>query len=206
MSRRTCFAPRHEPFVAQDGLELKDGHTHGPFPFLNPTRAHFRKTAPEKDKATATATSDEEDGPKTEQVADNVGFKWRSRDNRKGRHALMVEPATDPAKAKYVTPLPSNSPQEILKGIRRMFTKFPVWDVSYLVATIFTLGSVRDLAEVSRLKGTANVKRRWCGASTPFSSGSRSSDHPPCSTRRSPAEAASRRSLARPSSNSAAGC
>jgi hypothetical protein len=58
-----------------------------------------------------------------------------------GRHAIAVTPAA--AKdAKYLTPRPSSSATEIIKGIARMFTTYPYWDVSYLVAIIFTIGSV----------------------------------------------------------------
>jgi hypothetical protein len=44
--------------------------------------------------------------------------------------------------AKYLTPPPTNTLKETLKGIWRMFSTYPYWDVSYLVAIVFTLGSV----------------------------------------------------------------
>jgi hypothetical protein len=44
--------------------------------------------------------------------------------------------------AKYLTPPATNTLKETLKGIWRMFSTYPYWDVSYLVATVFTLGSV----------------------------------------------------------------
>jgi hypothetical protein len=56
-----------------------------------------------------------------------------------GRHAILVKPDKQ---GKYLTPPPTNTLRAILKGIVRMFTCFPIWDVSYLVAVIFTLGSV----------------------------------------------------------------
>lgn len=54
----------------------------------------------------------------------------------------MVQPATDRLTAKYLAPESTNTLRAVLKGIGRMFTEYPYWDVSYLVATIFTLGSV----------------------------------------------------------------
>ena len=42
---------------------------------------------------------------------------------------------------KYLTPPPTATLRETLKGIWRMFTTYPYWDVSYLVAVIFTFGS-----------------------------------------------------------------
>ena len=57
-----------------------------------------------------------------------------------GRHAIIVTPAAQ--KAKYLTPASTSTVKETLKGIWRMFSTYPYWDVSYLVAIIFTLGSV----------------------------------------------------------------
>lgn len=68
---------------------------------------------------------------------------WRSRDNRKGRHALALTPSTA---ERHPSLLPKTSPGARLAaaaaGTRRMLTRFPVWDVSYDVATVFTLGSI----------------------------------------------------------------
>lgn len=56
-----------------------------------------------------------------------------------GRHAISVTPEND---GKYVTPPRTSTLKETAKGIWRMFATYPYWDVSYLVAVIFTLGSV----------------------------------------------------------------
>jgi hypothetical protein len=58
-----------------------------------------------------------------------------------GRHALLITPEID-QNAQYLTPPPTSNAKEVLKGIWRMFSTYPYWDVSYLVATIFTFGSV----------------------------------------------------------------
>jgi hypothetical protein len=58
-----------------------------------------------------------------------------------GRHAIIVTPEAD-GNAKYLTPPSTSTLKETLKGIWRMFTTCPYWDVSYLVAVVFTLGSV----------------------------------------------------------------
>ena len=58
-----------------------------------------------------------------------------------GRHAIVVTPEAD-NNAKYLTPPSTSTTKETLKGILRMFTVFPYWDVSYLVAVVFTIGSV----------------------------------------------------------------
>lgn len=73
--------------------------------------------------------------------ASGVTFKWTSRNNRKGRHAIVVK-ASDAADAGYEVPPFSNTLSEVAKGIWRMFTYYPVWDVSWLTAYTFTIGSI----------------------------------------------------------------
>jgi hypothetical protein len=58
-----------------------------------------------------------------------------------GRHAIVVTPDTS-QNAKYLTPPSTSTLKETLKGIWRMCSTYPYWDVSYLVAIVFTLGSV----------------------------------------------------------------
>ena len=142
MIRNGSFHPRHEPFASEDQVQLQNSHVTGPFSFLNPTRARFRHTAPlhEPSSSIGSSQGDEVKPSKDEQYASDVWFKWRSRDNRKGRHALLVQPSSEPAE--YITPKPTSTLRETGKGILRMFTQYPYWDVSYLVAVIFTLGSV----------------------------------------------------------------
>lgn len=145
MPRNTAFhSQSHEPLRANPSLELQHDRITGPFSFLNPTRAAF-KHVPGKDKTVGIQnghTSAEKDpNHSDEQLASNIEFKWRSRDNRKGRHNLVVDASSDPY-APYVTPKATSGGREVFKGIGRMFIEYPYWDVSYLVATIFTLGSM----------------------------------------------------------------
>ncbi|ROW13378.1 hypothetical protein VPNG_05440 [Cytospora leucostoma] len=68
---------------------------------------------------------------------------WRSRDNRKGRHALHLTPsAAQAATQATTTPPTSGTPRAILSGLARMLLRYPVWDVSYDVALTFSIGSV----------------------------------------------------------------
>lgn len=150
MACNTAFRSQsHEPLRANPSLELQHDRVTGPFSFLNPTRAAF-KHVPTKDKRYGASNGVqngeghtlEEKDPKhsDEQFASNIEFKWRSRDNRKGRHSLIVDSSSDPS-APYVTPKSTSGWREILKGIGRMTFQYPYWDVSWLVALIFTLGS-----------------------------------------------------------------
>ena len=143
MPRNTAFhTQRHEPFRSQSSLELQHDHITGPFSFLNPTRATFRHSIP-ADKGSNLDHNCEEQFPerKDEQLASNIECEWRSRDNRKGRHTLVVDPSSDPS-APFLVPKSTSSLREVGRGILRMTRQYPYWDISWLVATIFTLGSV----------------------------------------------------------------
>ncbi|KAL1877904.1 hypothetical protein Daus18300_002257 [Diaporthe australafricana] len=75
---------------------------------------------------------------------------WHSRDNRKGRHALALTTSAAASAASTATtavsghhqPRPTTTARATLQGIARMLLRYPVWDVSYDVAAVFTLGSV----------------------------------------------------------------
>ncbi|CAJ2506241.1 Uu.00g003710.m01.CDS01 [Anthostomella pinea] len=139
MSRNKVFNPEREPLRNRPDVQLNKHKIHGPISFLNPTQAHYDHV-PSAKSSTAPETSAED---ATEQPTDtsNLGYKWTSRDNRKGRHALVVKPS-EAADAKYAAPPPTTSLKEITRTIGRMLCYYPVWDVSYLVAVVFTWGSV----------------------------------------------------------------
>ncbi len=75
---------------------------------------------------------------------------WRSRDNRKGRHAIVLtrdfvqrHQAAAAGRHNGTPPLPpsSDSVRGVLSGLARMAVRYPVWDISYDVAMLFTIGS-----------------------------------------------------------------
>jgi len=144
---------------------------YGPFTFLNPTSRRYPLSwkAPGEDSGSEENSGKSSDLPtsggsaaskKNEVRADEVSRLYRTRDNRKGRplflplqpelltnisvllgrHAIVVTPTAQ--KGKYLTPPSTSTTKETLRGIWRMFSTYPYWDVSYLVAIIFTLGSV----------------------------------------------------------------
>lgn len=135
MPRNTQFRPGREPHEGHPGLQLHRSHVSGPFAFLNPTWARYA-TAP----GAAAGQSPEEQAPAAE--PEHIEHIWRSRDNRKGRHALRVDYRVSPQETGYTPPAPTTTFKAVARGVLRMFTYAPYWDVSYLVATSFTLGSV----------------------------------------------------------------
>ena len=153
MPRNIAFHSR-EPLKTHEALQLQHERISGPLSFLNPTRAYFHYTGPRgrteslADGPAIPANEGDasrENAPKLRdrgdlQPASGIQLKWRSRDNRKGRHALLIEPAKRDS-ASLFTPHVSATLGETFKGVLRMFTQFPYWDISYLVAIIFTLGS-----------------------------------------------------------------
>ncbi len=153
MRRNQAFySQAHEPFKGHSSLELQHERVTGPFSFLNPTLASFRHTP---SAVVASRPSDDDQGgledlhkagekyPERDngQSASDIEVRWRSRDNRKGRHALVFDGSSDPS-ATYLIPQATSGARAILRGVGRMITQYPYWDVSWLVATIFTLGSV----------------------------------------------------------------
>ena len=120
-------------------------HSSSPFPFLNPTTRYHPialKSAPQKQNDPTTTTTP----TKTYHI-------WRSRDNRKGRHAVIVvrERERDDAKGArarvregeggdILTPNATNTLTETFKGLVKMLVRWPVWDVSFDVAVVFTFG------------------------------------------------------------------
>ena len=147
MPRNQTFKSAREPLRDKLALKLDNGKIHGPFSFLNPTQAHFHYDPSKADKTSADSEASDDVETTRKETANNdipashVDYKWTSRNNRKGRHALVVQQAGHGDGISMVPPFTSGV-KEVLKGIRRMFTSFPVWDVSYLVAVVFTWGSV----------------------------------------------------------------
>ncbi|KAI0139338.1 hypothetical protein GGR57DRAFT_496214 [Xylariaceae sp. FL1272] len=122
----------------------------GPFGFLNPTTRYVKATgSPGAKPAVNGAKSG---GPPDEDVWGSAGIYhlWRSRDNRKGRHAILGMYKKIPtriaedhvARHSLNHPHATDTLRESMRGIGKMFVRYPVWDVSYDVALIFTLGSV----------------------------------------------------------------
>lgn len=107
----------------------------GPVKSLNPTKRYL---IADKKPLHAESDAGKESRPSAE--SPGVAYVWRSRDNRKGRHALVI--SVDPRKHDATkAPRPSNSYHQTLRGILKMFVRYPVWDVSYDVAIVFTIGT-----------------------------------------------------------------
>lgn len=130
MPRNAQFRPGREPLHHHSGLHLHRNHVSGPFSFLNPTWARYTPTQEH---------ADQELEPTATAKPEHIEHLWRSRDNRKGRHALRVDyRVSQPG----TTPPPTTGLKATARGILRMATRVPYWDVSYLVAATFTLGSI----------------------------------------------------------------
>ncbi|KAG8533420.1 uncharacterized protein KY384_002203 [Bacidia gigantensis] len=138
-ARRNAFLSRTEPLQRHASLELQHDRISGPLSFLNPTRAVYTHLSPpvKPSQGISNGAPDGHQSSHGDHPASRLEFKWRSRDNRKGRHTLLVDSSTN-----SVAPSKTTSLREVCKGILRMLTQFPYWDISWLVATIFTLGSV----------------------------------------------------------------
>ncbi|KAM7195426.1 hypothetical protein V8F20_007485 [Naviculisporaceae sp. PSN 640] len=141
-------------------------HTSGPVRFLNPTTRYHLIQAKSQAKlptpgAGASSLRGEAAGqrpstprplPRTHHEKgrpseNKVYHIWRSRDNRKGRHAAVIVAGPNEkgqnGDGKSITlPSATNTMAETWKGIVKMFVRWPVWDVSFDVAVVFTIGSI----------------------------------------------------------------
>ena len=153
----------NQPFAHNPSLSLL-GAT-GAFKHFNPTSAqyswsgwnpsHDHSSTAEHSHATDHASSDE--GRQQHSSGDEgehkghfparlknaiISFVWRSRDNRKGRHALVLRRGEDGEEQPHGTLEPTNSLRATLRGSFALFTKFPYWDISWCVAIVYTVGSI----------------------------------------------------------------
>ncbi|PGH17784.1 hypothetical protein AJ79_00925 [Helicocarpus griseus UAMH5409] len=138
--RSEAFSPDRHPF---QNTKLHVSHIIGPLSWLNPTHAISKPLPVTHAREHLEPTHITEDQQlQGRRVKGEVRYQWRSRDNRKGRHSLVVLRAAKPAKETHIVPERTDSLRSTLRGIKRMVVKYPYWDVSYLTAVIFTLGSV----------------------------------------------------------------
>jgi hypothetical protein len=140
-NRNTRFTVDREPFRSNDALRLDQSSIGGPVTFLNPTQASYKHKihkSPTRDPVRDTTTPDGTTLPAT-----NIEYKWTARDNRKGRHTLVTKsPSVEHPGMNLVTPRSTTHWRSILHRIWLMITFYPVWDISWCVAYVFTLGSV----------------------------------------------------------------
>jgi hypothetical protein len=115
----------------------------GAFKTLHPTRRYISLAGERAGPSPAGASPGHQSSApnKSAEWQGHVYHMWSSRDNRKGRHAVVVSPELA-ANGGVGMPRPTSTSQEILRGLLKMVIRYPIWDVSYDVATIFTLGSV----------------------------------------------------------------
>ena len=132
--RNQSFAYSKEPFQNRRDLRLDEDEVDGVFSCFNPTQASFSYLG---DAETVHDDGESEDYSQNADQSHETGesdieYKWTSRNNRKGRHALVVHESSS-----YDSP--ETGANSVLSGIWRMFTVFNFWDISYVTAIVFTL-------------------------------------------------------------------
>lgn len=142
-TRNQQFDPEYEPFRDNHALQLNDEEVNGVLWFMYPTRAMFtylgsaERVWDDQGSEEFISRQDQEYADHSSHTSD-IEYKWTSRNNRKGRHALVVHQSSE----HYDMPPPTTGLYSILRGIYRMATTFTFWDISYLTAIVFTLAVV----------------------------------------------------------------
>ncbi|KAI0471564.1 integral membrane protein [Xylariaceae sp. FL0804] len=113
-------------------LALRKDSVGGPFKFMNPTTAVYDIQDNGRPGGRKADLADLTDVEKQERAK----VRWNARDYRKGRHVLVL-PRNAPLASRLED---STQRHKVLLGIARMFTVFPYWDVSWLIAVCFTVG------------------------------------------------------------------
>ncbi|KAI9721631.1 MAG: hypothetical protein M1828_005122 [Chrysothrix sp. TS-e1954] len=102
-----------------------------PLSFLHPTGKRYDVLHAPGGKSDAGLSTDEDD--EKVKVPTGAQMEWRSRDNRKGRHVLVLSRSEAPARIVRA--------KKVLSAIWRMCTVMAWWDVSWWIAINFTFGS-----------------------------------------------------------------
>ena len=132
-------------------------HIGGPISFLNPTMglvdaSGSSRTAIHRPRSHH-GRSAEDGRDRVPKPSPGVVFHvWQTRNNRKGRHAVAVHVPSHPAGTGVELPKATNAPKQVLRGIGRMIMKYPVWDVSYDVAIMFTIGKSFNILHIYIVK------------------------------------------------------
>jgi len=145
-SRNQKFTVDREPLRSNDALQLVQSTIKGPFTFFNPTQASYKHeihTPSHRDPLRDSTTDLAQPAEAQKLSAANFEYKWTARDNRKGRHTLVKgSPSLEHPEANVATPRSTTHWRSILHTLRLMITFYPVWDISWCVAYVFTLGSI----------------------------------------------------------------
>ena len=153
MARNKSF--RHpERQSIQPDFALHHQTITGPLGFFNPTRARYGFKGTEEADVGA-----QDDDSRKSNAGSGAQVQWNTRDNRKGKQSIIssILPCPNHISGRHTLVISHSSPlastirsstdaQAVLHGIGRMFTVFPYWDISWLIAVFFTVGCLVFIA------------------------------------------------------------
>lgn len=143
LTRNKTFRPEAASLPRTATQQLQESEVNGPIRFLNPTHARLEARAVTADRTDLADEQPNENSHALDPISEAstaeppVETKWTSRDSRKGRQTLMIR-----ADTQAIVPPATSSWTEVAVVLKRMFTSFPVGNISYLVALMFTIGSL----------------------------------------------------------------
>ena len=108
----------------------------GPLSYLNPTSAYFQNASTDKFEKLL-----KKSGPSSKSDPCKISYYWSSRNNRKGHHTMQVS-SLDPDLNPLLPHIESSKYLQMRRTLVRMVTYFPYWDISFLNAILYVVGSL----------------------------------------------------------------
>lgn len=110
--------------------------------FFNPTRIRCRVVLPELRQGAQKGSTEQDAKEQSHNDVHHAEYMWSTRNNRKGRHAYVYHryPQGHPSRQKIASWV-----LELKHTVRKLplfVTTFPYWDVSFIAAFLFTIGSI----------------------------------------------------------------
>lgn len=118
---------------ARRRLHLDSIRATGPSRFFNPTNIRVHVRWNDEDSTTGTVPAGS--------ISHERAFLWRSRDQRKGRNSIAVPTSAATSPSRPWRQRFGFGFGQLLKGVWRMCTHFPYWDMAWWSGWTYTIGS-----------------------------------------------------------------
>lgn len=149
--RNSYFDQPYEPFRNNPSSDLNQDEIRGPFPNLNPTSATLRYVGAEVQRIDSHGSeyvmSQERIDFDESASTTVVEYAWTARNNRKGRHAVIIHETCGESHSRKQHPKSQlTGIQAVLRNLRTMFTTFAWYNISWVNAVTLVFGCLTFVA------------------------------------------------------------